>query len=464
MAWMNSVNHRGKSGKGFVKPGTGGGSTVEWTNVPGIYIKIGTSQNASTSLFPFPYDSNAASTSSSVYGQLDRLTWLRGIQQEANWGEIDNDDPNPNNWNWTELDRKFRTIKALPRSTGQNKKIILLLTPKAFSNADVPKIIPPSLRTGTGTYGPVLPRYDHLIGMTGSGQDVYHLLFKNFRNGLTGNDAAGTPIYTLRDRYRAFITALYNRYGPNGADDVKGVLAGFNTVEPIPLTPQDAAEWNATIRDQHFEGRCRWLQWMKGVFTNHFLCEGSNFDNEWIASMLTTGPNDLNNIGNKIGFSSPNYHLGGNLTSIYTAADSLAGIVPVIQQMQGFDMDSKTGFRVNVNSTPPHNVYNWTPVRPGHGSPRTLITNPNVSGGVIVTTDPPDLPWAIERAIYLKSNIFIIQRDTATVGQNGSARYNWNLIVADMAANTTILSDNTGGLIQNDPYGGMIPTQPTYVV
>lgn len=461
---MNSVNFRGMSGKGLVKLSSVTPPTIEWTNVPGIYLKIGTGQNASTTLFPFPYDSNAASTSDSVYGQLDRLTWFRGIQQEANWGEIDNGDANPNNWNWTALDRKFRTIKALPRSSGQNKKILLMVTPKAFSPTDVSNILPPYLRATSGTYSNGDPRYQHLVGMVLNSTTVYHFLFKNFRNGLSGADVYGNPIYTLRDKYYIFIQALYNRYGPNGADDVRGVLAGINTIEPIPVTPRDATEWNATIRDQHFEGRIRWLQWMKGVFTNHFLCEASNFDNEWIGTMLTTGPNDLNNIGNKIGFSSPNYHLGGNLTSIYTAADSLSGIVPIIQQLQGLDMDSKTGFRVNASSTPPHNVYNWLPTRPGHGSPRTLITNPNVSGGVIVTTDPPDLPWIIERAIYLKSNIFIIQRDTSATGGNGSARYNWNKIVADMAANTTILSDNTGGLIQNDPYGGMIPTQPTYVV
>jgi len=463
MAWMNSVNFRGTSGKGMKKkvlidpP-----SAVEWTDVPGIYIKIGTGQNASTSLFPFPYDSNAASTATSVYGQLDRLTWLRGIQQEANWGEIDNGDINPDNWNWTSLDRKFRTIKALPRSTGQKKKIILMLTPKAFSDADIPLILPPYLRTQTGTYSNGAIKFQHAFGMVSNAGTAYHFKFKNFRNGLSGFDPQGDPIYTLRDKYYTFIQALYNRYGPNGADDVRGVLAGINTIEPPPInTPRDATEWN---RNQHFEGRIRWLQWMKGVFTNHFLCEAANFDRTWTDSMITTGANDLNNIGNKIGFSAPNYNLGGDLESIYTAADNLAGILPIINQCQSWDMDSKTGFFINPNFVPPNGVYNFTVTRPAHGSPRTLISNPNVSGGAIITTDPPDLPWVIERAIYLKSNILIIQRDTSATGANGSAKYNWNKITADMAANSTILSDNTGGLIQNDPYGGMIPTQPTYVV
>lgn len=431
----------------------------------GIYTKLEPAQQGNATYFPANFTDSEAQKDS-VFGQLARKTWYRGTMYETNWGEIET---SPGVFDWAELDHLMNTVRDLytisGRASSQDKKVLLFLTWKFFglSATTAAKMMPPDLLTTGTAYGNGWTKYHNMWAFNGAFSDGYQWKLENFRSGLTGNDAAGKPIYTLRDRYLAFLTALYNRYKDNPA------FGGFVNTEAAGTPAILTSEYN---RSTYFGGRLQLLKDMKTILTKHFIADGCNSDNTWANDMAGSGAAIDGMIANRIAFDCPNYHLGTNSTTnaIYYAMDNLANKVVIINQCQGLDQDSKTGqFRKDGVT---NDVYDFLPNPPGYGSPRATKENPGwffnsaatPPAWEWITHDPPNMPWVIARAQYLKTNIFIYQHNYATTGNKGAPRFNWADFVAAMDSNTTVLSPNTNALIQNDPNGGMNSVIPTWIV
>lgn len=432
-------------------------------DVAGIWTKIEDQQRTQSQYCPTTYDHTLGSQANTVYGQLDRFTWYKGIQYPLNWGEVESKTNGILSRSWTEPDRVMNIVGDLyvnsGRTSAQGKKVIFIISTKSFSLASITDILPDYLRTtGATNYSNGVTRYDRAIGFTAPGTgDGYHIRLDDFRDGLTGNDRNGDPIYTLRDAYLAFLQAVHDRYKNHPA------FGGIVTAEPTPIIDAEMMDASEFDRNQHFAGRLRLLKYMKGIFTKHLVAEACNFDVQWVTDM--TGQNATDGLAaNKIAFINPNFHTGLNLRAIYNAADYLDGIVPIINSCQGLDMDSKTG---QVKRTGADNdVYDFLPNPPNYGRPRVSMENPGYVNGVWTTHDPPDMPWIIHRAIYLRTNLLMYQHNYATVGpasRFNAPRYNWVDFYTAMNNNTTLLSPNTGGLIQNDPAGGMVTARPLYI-
>lgn len=440
-------------------------------DIAGIYTKIEGQQQGHPSYFPNPYNKDSAGHANTVFGQLDRWTWYKGIHYAISWGDIET---SPGNFNWSEPDFILNTVGGLTRSTGQNKKVMFLLTWKAFNSGSVSPMMPADLlsRPSPNTYSNGQPRWHRMIGWTSNLTAAgYHWRLMDFRNGLTGNDREGKPIYTLRDRYYAFLQALHDRYKDNPA------FRGLVTLEPTPTG--ESSMWSRTggvdtslpldgyTRNSYFEGRLELLKKMKQIFTKQLVAEACNDDAAWIDQMTLANSNN-GMITHKIAFTAPNFHTGAQNATIalYNAADYLSGKVPILNSCQPFDMDSKRGQTIRTGAN--NDCYNFLPTPPNYGQPRTMIENENVAldaqgKKIIITHDPPDYAWIIARAQYLKSNIVILQNDYASIGANNAPRYNFEDFYTAMNANTTVMSPNTGGLIQNDPAGGMVTTRPLHV-
>lgn len=430
-------------------------------DVAGIYSKIQDDQVGNSTFFPDPYNYTASSQANTVYGQLDRKIWYKGIQWSLWWGQIETA---PGVFDFTVPDKVLNTIRDLNlnsgRSSAVNKKVQFLLSTKSFSYSDINKIVPSFRLTANGFYPApydTVQRYNQVVAYTAvsSGFAEGHLIrLQDHRLGLTGNDRNGDPIYTMRNAFMGFITAINDRYKDHPA------FGGIVTTESTPTTSNyfpDPTEFN---RDLYYAGRLQWLKDMKGVFLKHLVAETCNFDVAWVTAMTADGALD-GLATNRISFLNPNYHTGLNLRAIYNARDFLDGIVPIINSCQGLDQDSKSG---QVQRSGANNdIWDWTPERPNHGNPTVSIENPGYVGSTWTTQDPPNFEWVLERAVYLKSNIFVYQHNYAAVGKNGSPRYNWPKFVADMDANTTRMSDNTGLNVNLDPAGGMITTRPLHL-
>lgn len=441
-------------------------------DISGIWTKIEGQQQGNANYFPNPYNKDAAGQANTVFGQLDRWTWYRGIHYGISWGDIETA---PGVYNWTETDFILNTVGGLTRATGQNKKVMFLLAWKAFGSGSVPSMMPDDLLTqpSPNTYANGQPRWHRTIGWTSSHTAVgYHMRLMDFRNGLTGNDRGGQPIYTLRDRYYAFLQAMHDRYKDHAA------FRGVVTLEPTPTDPNEM--WSRTgagavdtslpldgyDRNQYFAGRLELLKKMKQIFTKQIVAEACNADPGWVDQM-TLGTSTNGMLTHKIAFTAPNFHTSAQNTTecLYNAMDFLSDKVPILNSCQPFDMDSKRGqaWRSGANN----DCYNFLPTPPNYGQPRTMIENENVTmvnnQKVILAHDPPDYAWIIARAQYLKSNVIILQNNYASVGANNAPRYNFGDFSAAMNANTTVMSPNTGGLIQNDPAGGMVTTRPLHV-
>lgn len=438
-------------------------------DIVGIYSKIEDYQMGNTGFFPTSYNHTLSSHVNSVYGQLDRFMWYKGIQYTIVWGDIETTkwtssaqaqaDPN-----WAPIDKLMNTIRDLytnsNRLSAQNKKVLFMLPLKVFSLTKLDQILPPYLSTSSGNYpapNNAAVRYDRAIGFkSGNSVNGYHIRTQDFINGLTGLDKNGDPIYTLRDRYLNFLTELNIRYKDHPA------FGGILNTEPPPVF--EAAMYDGTEFDRnlYFAGRLQILKFMKQIFTKHIVADDCNFDSGWVDDM--TGQNAPDGCAvNGIGFNNSDFHLGTNLAAIYNAADYLTNVVTVINNCQPLEQDSVNGF-FKKPGTLPNEVYTFNPVPPNYGNPRTQIENSNVdSTGNVLIFDPPNYKWVIHRSIYLKSNILIYQHNYANVGGKSAPRYNWVKFYTDMNNNTTLMSPNTGGLIQNDPTGGMNTTRPLRV-
>lgn len=456
-----------------------GGGTPDPDNTkfyPGIYVKVMDFMNNSTN-FPATF---VDTDTTSIYGHLNRETWFRGLLYPCDWGAIET---SQGVYNWTVIDNIMDMVgnpnssknifNVSGRDSARNKKVLLLLNTKSFSEtaAAVDDLIPGYLQATGTAYANGMVRYHRLIGFestqgqTGAFVQGYHIRWPHFKNGLTGNDSAGAAIYTLRDAFQAFLTALNERYKNHPA------FAGIVMTEPIPVSTSIVdLKYGAASpdysRDPYFDGRLQWLKNIKQIFTTVPVIEMPTFDNPYMQAMTNNNAAD-GCVVNKLGIGGPNFHNGTNLQSIINAKDFAAGKVVVCNQCQPLDMDSKTGYFVRANTAQnpaPNDVFNFP------SAPNTVIENPNWnSSGQLISQDVPDFQFIMDKAIYLKTNIFIYQYEIGnsttktTVGGVTGNKYNWTDFVSDMngTKGTNYISPNTGSSVKDDPCGGMISTLPT---
>ena len=122
----------------------------------------------------------------------------------------------------------------------------------------------------------------------------------------------------------------------------------------------------------------------------------------------------------------------------------LKGKIPIIMQVQGLDMRTMSGNRPQY--------YNW--VAPDGGANPTQI----LSGDGVNYNDPPTAQWLFDRLRYYNANYSIIQRNYDTT--TNPNQINWPKWKTFM--NGTVASPN-GGLLKDDPLGGMDGTRPQTV-
>lgn len=461
--------------------------TFDWDTIPGWYAKIDKAQldsngngnpNSSPRVhFPSNYltyrtdlgqSFNPNDFPGSVYYELLQYKWFRGIQIDFFWGDIET---SFDVYDWTVYDKIFATVEALGTKglNGSNKKILLLLSnTKTFSIDDATRVLPSYLRTTGTAYsnsvtGPLyigtppshtfidMPRYDLLWGFdSNSSQPTtsgfgYHQRAADYRLGLIGTNRNGDPIYTLRDREYAFIQAAYNRYKDSPA------FAGFIAVEPTPLDPVDATEYNQTA---HFDGRLQRLKDIRAMCPGHLVIEAGTHNDSWQIRMTAAAgtPGADGCIVNNLGFTGPNFHRGVNLKGIHNARLNLDNECCIAIQCQGQDMRSMSG------NIPNYWVWNTTPPNYGgaaNGNPTTKIPAPPHLGPIT------DLQWAFDRASYFRANMFIVQKIMTNAADTP---WDWDTLVSEMNS-TSIASPNPiGGLIKDDPSGGMAITRPNHIV
>lgn len=431
----------------------GGNPAPTYLWAPGQYAKLESNQTnwdmiATHNHMPNPYlpDSTLARHVDSVFGELDRKKWMRGILMDLDWGKIETSD---GVYDWTFVDFVMDTIRTLPKTTGQDKKVIFLIDTHSAANLDIGTLLPTYLKTQPATNGGyyknttsfppanVNPsvnakKYDHIWCYEAGNPSVpgtpiepqgYHFNFFKFA------DAAGTN--TFKTKFYAFLAAIATRYNNDE------VLAGVMVTESAIASPFVAYE-AGNSRDANYAGRLAWLKYLKTIFTTRPVMEAVSFDRPYYRSMTDAGVTD-GLIANRLSFTTANYHTGTNL-NLGNILPVLSGKVPIIMQAQGLDMRSMSGNRPQY--------YNWP-------------TNPTqlLSGDGINYNDPPTAQWLFDRARYFKSNLFIIQRnyDTST----NPNQQNWPKWKTFMDG--AVASPN-GGLLKDDQYGGMNPTEPLIVV
>lgn len=470
--------------------------TFDWDNIPGIYAKIDKDQldshGANSTHFPSSYISGytVGRFPNSVYHELLTYKWMRGIQIDLFWGDIET---SQGVYDWTVYDKIFEIIGALPSKgiNGANKKILLLLSStKTFSIADATRILPGYMLTTGAAYsnsltGPLyigtaqnptyidMPRYDHLWGFDSiSNQNTtsgfgYHLRTGDYRSGLTGTNRNGGPIGWLKEREYAFLQACYDRYKDSPC------LGGFISVEPSPLEyPVDqTGTFNGGrgneveyIEANHFDGRVQRLKDLKQIFTNHILIEAGTHNTAY-QDKMTVPDTNLNAdccITNKLGFTGPNFHLGVNLLGMHNARRYMYDKVAIVAQCQGQDLTSIQGVTIN-------NYWRWDFDPPDYGGTTAAGVNQGhpttkISGAPFPNNDHMGLhgaEWVIRRCWYFRANILSFQRITIPTG---TRPWVWPQFVSDIENSLTLPSPNTGGSIKDDPSGGLRITKPSSVV
>lgn len=445
---------------GFGKAEISGGTvdpptTMEWN--PGQIAKIedtqyyeGTADNLTHSHMPKPYQPNNSGQADSIWGELDRLQWLRGIMVKAEWGKIEK---SPGVFTWDFLDFVFDTVRGLTRPTGQNKKVILLLDiMHPASLADPVDNFPPDLMTQPAANGgyykdpvafppsqtnPVVnaKKWDHAWcyegtdASTGGGGAVMPRGY-NFR---CDKFAPGFGTNVLKTRFYAFIDALAAKFGN---DEVFG---GFVVTESAIGTPFVSYQ-DGNSRNLHFEGRLEILKYAKSKFPRHWIAECANFDTAWYNQMTSATTSPTNGmIKHKLGFSTPNIHIGANL-KLGNILPVLSGKVPVVMQVQPFEMKSFSGNQ--------ENYYNW-PSNPTQLLSAPTAEYPGASNG-FNNDDPPTAALMMQRIRYFNSNYVIFQRNLATETPD---RLNWPKWKTYM----------NGSIYANDPAGGMTTAEPDVI-
>lgn len=419
-----------------------GGNEVVW--VPGQLTKIegyqyNESLAANHSHMPNPYQPNLAAHADTIWGELDRLQWLRAILIEAEWGKIET---SPGTFNWTFLDFVFNTVRGLARPTGQNKKVWLLINLRHVASlTGVEDFMPSDLLTqpsanggyykNTTTFPPSqtnpivnAKKYDNLWCYEASNPNEpggavaprgYNFNCYMFRPG------AGSS--TLKTRYQAFLSALATKYG----DDE--VFGGIITTEAATGSPFVAYETNNS-RNNHYAGRKEIVKYIKSLLPKRIVAECVNFDETYYQDMTKAGATD-GLIVNKLAFTTANYHTGKNmkLANINTV---LRGQIPIIMQAQGLDMGSKSGNQSQY--------YNWPT------APTQLL-----SGDGINWNDPPNGQWLMDRFQYFGTTHGLVQRNYDN--SKNPNQFNWPKWKTYMNASQYV----------NDEFGGMVSTKPAIV-
>lgn len=392
---------------------------------------------------PNPYLPNSTSSThvDSIFGELDREEWLKFILLEIEWGKIET---SPGVFNWTFLDFVFNTIRTLPKATGQNKKVMLLMN---FRNpgslVGLEGLLPLDLLTQPAANGgyyknttsfppssidPIVnaKKYDNLWCYEAADPNAggvvaprgYNLNLYKFTT------AAGTN--TLKTRFYAFLQAIYDRYGNDA------VFGGIMTTESAIGAPFVAYE-SGNSRDLNYQGRLNILKQMRSVFAGHLMAETCTFDTKYYQDMTNAGVTD-GLIVNRIGFSPANMHTGTNLL-LGNIIPVLKGKVPVFMQAQPLDQWTMTGNRPNY--------YNW-PANP------TQI----LGGDGINYNDPPTAQRIFDRFVYFGATHSVFQRNyslTATGSTNTNIQ-NWPKWKIFMRASA----------YANDPLGGMSGVRPQF--
>lgn len=439
----------------------------------GIYIKIEQNQfDNPTTHFPSGFLANpgSASFNRSFWKELNECIFLRGGQFDLDWGLVEKEtSPGNGDWfyDWTYYDFLLNTIRDLPAITGQEKKALFLITQKTFDIADGTRTMPGYMRNVGTPYQTGWPRYRRMWGYVsssaqqGAAGQGYHWRFNEFQDGLTGNNNDGQPIYTLRDAYRAFLEAAYNRYRNHPA------FAGFMNIESSPTTRVvsgntisaafDASEYSLSNtpppdlktnnRYTHFAGRLAFSKWMRGLAQDCLWVEACERDNDYVDDMTGAGATD-GCLVNRIGFTAPNFHQGTNLEGIYNARINLGGKCIIVSQCQPQDMKDRYG------TTPP-NYWTWNQTPPAFGGNATTgqptVSNPNPG-----TTLPiPNAEWVIDRTNYLSGvgpGILSYQRNLTPAPENP---FNYDAFLAGMKASTRQSISSSGKVIGQCPWGGL---------
>lgn len=425
-------------------------TTYQWA--PGIYTKIQAEQMnhamvANHNHMPNPYLPNSGTSQhvDSVFGELDRKAWLKGILIELDWGKIESA---ANTWNWDFIDFVFNTIRTLPKATGQDKKVLLLINMRAFGLNDLSEFLPADLLTQPGANGgyyknttsfppantnpPVnAKKFDHAWCYEASDPNAGGAVAPRGYNFNLYKFTAAAGTNTLKTRFYAFLDAIAARYGD---DDV---FAGIVTTEAATGSPFVAFE-SGNSRNANYEGRKNMAIQIRATFPNRIVAECVNFDKPYYTEMTAAGAAD-GLIANHLTFTTANLHNGTNM-NLGNINPVLAGKIPIMMQIQGLDMRTISGNRPQY--------YNWP-------------TNPTqiLSGNGVNYDDPPTAQHLMDKLTYYNANYAIFQRNYGA-GFNVNEQ-TWPKWKTYMDGN--VASPN-GGLLRNDPYGGMNPTEPQIVV
>lgn len=462
------------------------GVTKDWANLPGWYFKMGigqldsygVGQTDSTPKIHFPtnylteYGPN--NFPGSIYWKLLQYKWLRGIQVDLLWGDVET---SAGVYDWSRYDSIMAIVEGLASKglNGSNKKVLFLLSAsKCFDRFEGPRIMPGYLLEedtanpySTVAAGPLfvtnadnsttnifMARYKNLWGYDSANPQPenpgfgYHSRAADFRNGLTGNNLAGDPIYTVRNAELAFLTAFYNRYKNSP------VFGGVTSVEPSPTVPITPSEYNET---NHYNGRLQRLKDIKAIFTDHMVVECGTHNDAWMNKMTalegTAGADGC--IVNKLSYTGPNFHTGINLKGMHNARRNLTGKVAILAQCQGQDMRSMSG---NISK-----YWTWTYTPPtfsgvtaagiDQGQPTTQnFADSTINNDPITTGD-----WVVQRTWYFRANINIFQYIQTT----GLPAFDADDFCAYMQGTPLTSPNPIGGSIKNDPSGGLSITEPT---
>jgi len=471
--------------------------TVVWEGYTGIYAKIEQNQFDSTTHFPVDPPYLGTGFTRSVYSELQRYTWMRGIQIDLDWGTTESGASGGvyDFSQYTAILDKVQDLADYDAQHGSNKRVLMLITWKTFDITDGTRVLPVHLRTTGTAYAADFPRYDRMIGyvsttaQAGAAGRGYHYRFADCRNGLDGRiDRHGDDIYTFRTAFLAWFTAAYNAFKDHPS------FAGFITIEPSPLASQ-AADTTTTFNDgvqskvefvdaDHLAGRLQLLKYMRAIVTNHMIVEAPNHDTNYQKAM-TMGSDGC--AANHLGFTGPNMHQGTNIPGLYNCRKYLAsvgatpGVVPVVVQCQPQDMGDTHGKTPNF-------WWTWSETAPYYGGKdsnenapgRPSVTGQPLTQNARIGSDPTDSAnwtfadgdWVIIRAFqYLRGNILSYQRNlTANLVSDGQGGFvvgnpfNWDNFVNYMENVTTLISPNTNGSIKDDPDGGAVIIQPDNVV
>lgn len=446
---------------------------VNWD--PGVYMLMeyaqtkqpssGVSGASGSVWMPPTYNTaNPSNHSGSIYQILQEDTWCKGMVFPLFLGDIATNATDATTWTWTDVDDAFEKIAAINTAlagTGLKKKIMLKLNFKVTEVANLTRLLPDfaPFNTTQGAYPgvtstpatgatavPISPYcWGYLQGAYGKG---YHYYLKNFRTGLTGNDLASQPIYTLRNLMYKLIDEVVRRYAthPTYKDIFAGIIdsesASMNAIDGS-ISPNDTTP-STTERNKHFEGRLELLKYCKTKFTKHLVASDANFDQSWVTAM--SGNNTTSHMAvNKIACTVSDWHIGRSLTAIYNYHDHFRGLLPILAQLQPDQMESKTHKDIPY--------WGWS-----EANPTAKGANNATGGNVSPVQDEPDGDHIFLRNTqYFEANYFIIQFNKATTNTTLGGthiRYNSDRMITWYRASAYV----------NDPEGGMNATQPAYVV